>query len=201
MYASHATAIQRECHSSPEAFRDVLLFVLATIQEPIERVPDAMTAIRNEGRAARALWGMKRRGYDDVQQNYRALWSHLMCANVTRAPMWRERCIVDVVARIHGINTAKAGFVMQLAVGAVGCLDTHNLARFGLNKASFTIAPTVKKMATRMTKAHAYVLACDALGGCEYLWDNWCEYVAELRPGSFDGEAVSALHLCAVEPF
>jgi len=203
MYQEHATAIQSDCFDSPEAFRDVLIFVLATIQEPIERLPDAMASIRNDGASARELWGMKRQGYADIQRCYRKLWTHLQCANIRKAPMWRERCIVDIVDSIHGIGTAKAGFVLQLTVGAVGCLDTHNLARFGLDKKSYSIGPAIKKMQTKVRKAHAYVTACDRLGGCEYLWDNWCEYVASLRPDAFPNGAhdVSALHACAVNPF
>jgi hypothetical protein len=201
MYQKHATEIQRECSASPEAFRDVLCFVLATIQEPIERLPAHMESIRNEGAQSQVLWGMKRKGYADVQRNYRKLWTHLMCAAVTQAPLWRERCIIDIVDTIHGINVAKAGFVMQLSVGAVGCLDSHNLSRFGLNKAAFTISPAVKKVQTKLKKAHAYVTACDTLGGCEFLWNSWCDYVAEQRPEMFDGNGVSEIHLCAVNPF
>jgi hypothetical protein len=201
MYQNHATAIQSDCESSPEAFRDVLVFVLATIQEPIERMPEHMASVRELGAASGVLWGMKAKGYSDVQRKYRALWSHLMCAKITAAPLWRERCIIDIVDSIHGINVAKAGFVMQLTVGAVGCLDSHNLARFGLNKSAFSIAPTVKGMKTKLKKAHAYVAACDELGGCEFLWDNWCEYVASLRPFVGGADGVSELHLCAVNPF
>lgn len=202
MYQTHAKAIQSECFESPEAFRDVLLFVLATIQEPLERMPEHMLSIRNDGAQSPVLWGMKRQGYADVQKHYRALWNHIQCAAITQAPMWRERCIVDIVDKIHGINTAKAGFVMQLTVGAVGCLDSHNLKRFGLNKSAFSIAPTVKKMATKMRKAHAYVSTCDKLGGCEFLWDSWCNHVAGLRPDVWaDGDAVSAAHACSVQPF
>jgi len=201
MYSKQATAIQAECAASPEAFRDVLVFVLATIQEPIERMPQHMQTIRNDGRQAAPLWGMKRQGYDDAQPNYRKLWTHLMCANVTRAPFWRERCLIDIVDNIHGINVAKAGFVMQLAVGAVGCLDSHNLKRFGLKKSAFNIAPTVKTLTTKLKKVAAYVAACDELGGCEFLWDSWCDYVAEQRPEAFDSEQVSELHMCAVHAF
>jgi hypothetical protein len=202
MYQQHATAIQRECEQSPEAFRDVLCFVLATIQEPLERMPKHMYAIREDGAQAACLWGMKRQGFKDVQQHYRKLWSHLQCAAITQAPMWRERCIVDIVDKIHGIGTAKAGFVMQLVVGHVGCLDSHNLKRFGLDKKDYAIGPAIKRTRTKLAKAHAYVRACDALGGCEFLWDSWCNYVAEQRPEVWaDGDAVSAAHACSVDPF
>jgi hypothetical protein len=202
MYQEHATEIQRECRTSPHAFRDVLAFVLATIQEPLERVPEHMTAIRNDGEHAPCLWGMKRQGYRDAQVHGNELWRRCLTRMNGVQPWRREACIVDIVDTIHGINTAKAGFVMQLAFGAVGCLDSHNLKRFGLNKAAFSIAPTVKRLSTKLKKAHAYVTACDELGGCEFLWNSWCDYVAAQRPEVWaDGDAVSAAHACATDPF
>lgn len=201
MYRNHAIEIQREAQASPSAFEDVLLFVLATIQEPLERLSDAMASIREAGADSPYLWGMKRRGYRDVREHGAALHARLM-ARRNAGPGWEADAIVDIVDTIHGIGTAKAGFVMQLVFGAVGCLDSHNLARFGLKKESFAIAPTIKRQITKQRKAREYVATCETLGGCEFLWDSWCDHVAGLRPDTWrDGHAVSAAHLVAVHAF
>lgn len=200
MYAEHATEIQAECRHSVSAFSDVLCFVLATIQEPLERVPDSMDSIRRLGIDSPMLWGMKRQGYRDITKHSARLHSKIMAAATLQAPLWRERALIELTASITGLNLAKAGFVLQLAVGHVGCLDTHNRRRFGLEKVR--IRPESMKYETMLKHAAAYVRACEALGGCAFLWDSWCDYVAEQRPKNFaDGDAVSAAHLCAVQPF
>jgi hypothetical protein len=45
-------------------------------------------------------------------------------------------------------------------------------------------------------KAELYIQACNQQGGCEYLWDSWCELIGtEKFPEIYGtGEAVSKLH-------
>lgn len=201
MYNTHATFIAADVEGSPAAFRDVCLFVLATIQEPLERMEEAMASIRQHGADSPYLWGMKRQGYRDVMEKHGALYDEI-CALRDAGPGWEADAIVAIVDAIHGIGTAKAGFVLQLAFNVVGCLDSHNLKRFGLRKEAFNIAATIKRRRTKQAKARAYVEACHALGGCEFLWNSWCDHVASLRPEVWPtGEDVSAAHLVAVQPF
>jgi len=134
MYATHAKEIQAECKRSPEAFRDTLLFVVATIQTHLELVPDQLTDIRNQGISSKWLGGMKRQSYRDIQAHYKRLHATLYAQAYLAPPLWVERALVTLTSTIHGINIPKAGFILQLAFGEAGCLDTHNRTRFGLTK-------------------------------------------------------------------
>ena len=98
-----------------------------------------------------------------------------------------------VVASINGIGIVKAGFVLQLCLGKVGCLDVHNLRRFGLSPTAFKMGKV--KYDTALGKAKLYIKICEDLGGCEYLWDSWCNLLAEKYPNKYkDGQHVSRLH-------
>lgn len=202
MYATHAREIQAECRRSPAAFRDTLLFVIATIQVPLERVADdSMTDIRANGRHAASLWGMKGPAFDDIERHHKRLHATLYAQATLTPPLWVERALVELVSSIHGLNLPKAGFVLQLAFGEVGCIDTHNRRRFGLDKARI-YPERGMKYPTMLKHARAYTAVCQEVGGPEVLWDSWCDYVAALRPKIWrDGEEVSAAHLCAIHPF
>ena len=50
--------------------------------------------------------------------------------------------------------------------------------------------------ATAIRKANFYIKTCEDLGGCEYLWDSWCQYLAEIYPNIYtDANDVSDLHV------
>ena len=110
------------------------------------------------------------------------------------------RAIIEILANVHGFGLVKAGFVAQLAFGVGGCLDTHNLRRFGISKTTFAKYKTLKTVKGRAKKLEAYLDACEAQGGAETLWDGWCNYVAARRPKFYvnGGEQVSALHVEAL---
>lgn len=199
MYNTHAAEIKREALAHAGAFRSTLEFVLATIQEPLERVPTILDDVAKRGARSQWLWGMKARGYLDIRDKHERLHALTLHALGSRAPLWREKLLVTYITELHGIGLAKAGFILQLTAGAVGCIDTHNRQRFGVTK--LYVSPSAQPK-TILKHAACYVRLCDALGGSAYLWDSWCAYVAEKRPQAFpDAEAVSAAHLRAVYPF
>ena len=104
-------------------------------------------------------------------------------------------------AGLPGLGLVKGGFVAQLCFGVAGCLDTHNITIHGLQPSTFA-AHRFKGARTEKTKrklvAH-YVELCRALGGAGKLWDNWCQYVADKRPGIYnDADHVSKLHCEAI---
>jgi len=103
--------------------------------------------------------------------------------------------MIEHLADKVGFGLVKAGFVIQLVYGLCGCLDTHNLRKYGVKKNSFNKFKTRKTIAGRRTFIARYVTLCYQLGGPSVLWDKWCEYVAERQPTRYDdAEHVSRLH-------
>lgn len=193
MFATHQPRIAAYAGASPDAFADVAVFVLLTIQEPLKRVPEYAERVRHGD--TDPLWGIKRRGAEWAW-GHAAEWS-------ARAAQW-ARAGDDIgllleLAECPGLGAVKAGFLAQLAFGRVGCLDTHNLARFNLKPDAFTLRAKMTPQ-LRERKARAYVAQCAELGGCEYLWDSWCAYVAAQTRFEYPGGAfeVSAFHCRAL---
>lgn len=106
--------------------------------------------------------------------------------------------LLSCVSSWFGFGLVKAGFVLQLAFGISGCIDTHNLKLFGIKKNTVTLGANVKSN-TRLKKAIAYNQLIQKIGGTEFLWDTWCEYVAVNQPRTYTNAAqVSSLHVDAI---
>jgi hypothetical protein len=200
MYDTHATAIQEHVRTGGAgAFRDVATFVLATIRVPLWSAAACTRAIVTSGEDAeyalkRCIWGHKRAGLAWIDANLEKWFEDAAFAHA----MGSDEELLVVLAQCPGLGLAKAGFLAQLAFGRVGCIDSHNLRRFGLsqNLCSFDAKAQV---ATQLRRARNYIAACEQAGGCEALWDGWCNYVAENQQKRYDdGEHVSALHVYAL---
>ena len=95
--------------------------------------------------------------------------------------------------KVPGLGLVKAGFAVQLTIGEVGCLDTHNIQRLGLRKADMQVNKA--KLANLATRASRYMVECKRQGGAEKLWDSWCCYVAKGQPKQWaNAQAVSEWH-------
>lgn len=177
--------------SSPEAMADVLTFVLLTIQQPLESIPVAFADVRKRGSKSKWLFGIKREGYEYVTDAKREIFRDLRELDTLGR--------LAYLANLPGFGLPKAGFAMQLLYGEVGCIDTHNLERFGLKPgARFRIKG--QRPETQAKKTLEYVKLCEDCGGVEALWDEWCAYVASLRPRKFRSALdVSNLHAFYLE--
>jgi len=192
MYDRDMPLIKAHALASPQGLHDVITFVLLTIQQPFQGVATAMDRVRSEGRDCALLFGSKRLGYD-----YAALHCDVLHAAVVKAVEVQDTIgALDVLTNVPGLGVVKAAFVAQLCGLEVGCLDVHNMRRFGLAPAAFKWPPKAKRE-TKLSKIAAYVETCAKLGGSRYLWDSWCEYVAGNRGNRrlTTGDAVSAFHV------
>ena len=193
MFAEHQPIIAAYAAEDAEAFRRVVRFVQLTIQQGLNQVPAAMRATERGDRVW--LWGFKGDAEDWFNANYVDV--HRAC--VEYATAGDVDGLVAHLSQCPGLGLAKGGFVAQLVFGVSGCLDTHNIARYGLDP-KIVAARKVKRFETARKRAAAYNAACVQLGGCESLWDSWCEYVAA-QPGygtALGAEGVSALHCVAL---
>jgi hypothetical protein len=182
MFSEHATTIAKYAAESPENLFDVMRFVVATINRTFYTVPQVMAALRKTG-TSKALTGVQKRAIAEYWTRRQEIFD-----NVYDVPI--EQALLYLVT-LPGLGIPKAGFVLQLARGRVGCLDTWNLRRFGLDAKQFNHNCSATRLLERI---RSYILICEDYGTAR-LWDEWCELIALRYPTKFtDAEQVSRLH-------
>lgn len=197
MFANHNPVINRHAQSAPGGLLDVLRFTCATIQQKLETVGPILDSFRAERGASRHAFAWKAGALDHYEENAGAIYDAAMAiASTSRDEGESARRLTAYFASLPGLGMVKAGFVAQLAFGVSGCIDRHNIARMGYNAQSFKGFKQLKRTESRAAKIDAYVSAIERAGGSGALWDEWCDYVAELRPSLwFSGFEVSAAHV------
>jgi hypothetical protein len=185
MYAEHQPIIAEYALASPTGFARTVTFVLATIKRHfynVHQVLDRPAYFTPAGQ----------RGYAYVQCAAHDLWqfANALCAKEDRLRRYME---------IPGLAYCKAGFLCQLVHGQVGCLDTHNLKRFGLSPTAFRVPNATDASTERL---RVYVNTCEyTAGGPQALWNDWCGIQARLYPQVWrDAEHVSAYHVACIVP-
>jgi len=194
MYNRDARMIQDYVrHGGSDAFIHVGQFVLLTIRQPLHRVAADLAAVRDGDR--RPLWGSKGAGFDYLAANGATLYTDVMALEGDADAQLAR------VADVPGLGLVKAGFVLQLAFGVSGCLDSHNINRLGLDTKVLKLAKSASAK-LRAKKAAAYNALCQQLGGTEVLWDDWCDYAYAHGQGNasryVDGDDVSKEHVRAL---
>ena len=188
MFNAHQPIIARYAQSSPDAMCKVLTFVQCTIGQHIERVPTMMRLLAETGSCNMLS---KRQAHHIAEYFARRveIYDALMSADTDIDRMM-------YIIMLPGFGIPKAGFVCQLIFGTVGCIDRHNLARYGLDAKAFRSDTT--SVARLRERINTYLVVCSSIG-CGELWDSWCDFVAAKRPKTFiNGYAVSALHVSAI---
>ena len=198
-FEAHQPIIGRYARSSPKAMGNVFQFVIATVQQALVTVPTILESFQQDGRGSVYAFGFKRDALDWLEENQESLYKQSL--NIYDGYANPEDASAELLfyfAGLPGLGLVKGGFMAQLAFGVGGCLDTHNIKRFGLNPARFK-ACRFKDARTASTKnkiVSEYLDYCRQSGGCALLWAEWCDYVATNQPKVYPGAAaVSALHV------
>ena len=187
MFTTHQKAIGRWGRKSPDNTSWIIAMVLLSIQQQWDLVGNQLIDLKENGLDCKYLFGSKRLGWDYVVANKKEIHEAIYSRKLPMA----EKLMV--LASIPNIDLIKAGFVLQLCIGKVGCLDVHNLRRFGLKPQAFKTYGL--KYDTALGKAKLYIKVCEDLGGCEYLWNSWCDLLADKYPNKYkNGQHVSRLH-------
>lgn len=185
MFADDQPKIQQYAWESPEHMADTLLFVRLTIRRHLYLVPKMMREVKAYGIVA----------IPDRASQLCYTYIRKEAAYIAEAH-WDNNELFRHILRMPGFGIPKAGFALQLLLGIGGCLDVHNLSRFGLKASAFRIdAPwhTVER------RIHLYQTICNGIGDSEYFWDSWCQYVATSQPLRYNGaDEVSKLHVEAI---
>lgn len=194
IYSDDIRACNAIAQSGPDALARTVRFVLATIQQRLETVPEIMRDFEQHGSASRFAFGSKSSGLDFLRDNIAALDSAAHQA-LARDDM---RLLLDVFLTVPGLGIVKAGFCAQLFAGKIGCIDTHNIKLYGIPLSSLKYSYTLQPE-TQHKKQRQYIELCNALGGSAALWSRWCDYVAQQRPANWaSGRAVSRFHIDCV---
>lgn len=200
MFDQHQTAISEFARHAPSGFERALVFVVLTIRNSIANLPGDMdTAYYGDADQAGIFFGHKRLALEHIRGNLDALYEGAEDI-FAREPDPADSLVYHFL-QIPGIGAVKAGFCAQLVYGVSGCLDRHNIDRFGLSPA-FLRSDRYKRLklpADRRRRVTAYndmVMNC---GGTRVLWDGWCSHVAAKYPKTYEHAfAVSALHYEAI---
>ena len=194
MFSTHQKAISDFALSSNVGLERTFRLVFLSIRQPFWRMPEQFKSVDDMGLDSPYLFGWKRAGLAFVRANASGLRHAL--AGVPAGYGGAETLLQ--IASVPGLGLVKAGFVLQLVTGSAGCIDSHNLERFGLNANAFKYGSNASD-ALKRKKALAYLDACWNAGGCESLWNGWCDHVAAYHPKHWtDGNAVSEMHQTAI---
>jgi len=167
MFKTHQSEIQEWSKESPKNTAKVVKFVLVSIQRNFACVED----ICKNKKSISGFTTSTEKGFEYADNH--AIEIHAL---VHGAGSDRDKLLG--LTAIHGLGIPKAGFVLQLCTGKGACLDTHNLKKFALEAKHFKLP---KSQERRNVIAQTYLDICDKLGGSEYLWNQWCTFIAEVR--------------------
>ncbi|MEK9895073.1 MAG: hypothetical protein VW518_01425 [Burkholderiaceae bacterium] len=190
MFATHQKQIEKACKSDINICAEALQFVSRSIRNHFYRMPIITFQENTMGVEAPSLQQqIKREAFEYINANKKFLHKNLYSNDLSVA----EKILS--MTSIPGIGIVKAGFIVQLCTGQVGCLDVHNLKMFGLTESTFKFSKSVRQN-TALAKINLYIETCQKLGGSEFLWDNWCEFIAKKYPKHFkSAEEISKMHV------
>ena len=196
MFADHQPIISRYGRSGVDGFRRVVLFAMLSAHVHLWRMPGIMRQVDKHGlEAPDVLWGCRFEGCRRLALQAPALFRE--CEGLAT---WGADGLVFRLYKVYGLGIAKAGFAAQLIYGVSGCLDTHNLERFGIPLRRYRSAQyrgETDKTAARRVRDYNHTV--ERWGGTEKLWNTWCDYVARADLDTYKSdEHVSRLHCQAL---
>lgn len=216
MFKDHNPIINEYMQTNAQQMIDGIMFVALSVKTPFHTMVKQMQDYRANGADSKYVWGFKRQTYDYLKENGQDLYDELMdlwtrtefYANgepikFVGRQIWshRDRQMMLVLTDVPGLGVVKAGFVMQMMFGRVGCIDVHNQRRlYSVDPKSLRLQKKVKDSA-RLSKIDAYVSICKKQNSTQKLWDQWCEQLTDKKcnKGRFaSGQDVSAFHVQAL---
>ena len=189
--SKHIKAVNTIAASSPADMRNAAMMAVLSIQQAWGGVPSAMLDLKDKGRDSKYLWGFKRDTYEYLRDENNM--EHLYVTTLTeRDPV----ALLDLWTTVPGLGLAKAGFVVQLTTGKVGCVDRHNALAYDVQPNQLTFPKGRMTVKAQRHKLEAYVHLTDTIGGSEFMWEQWCIMIAGKYPNTYrSAEAVSKQHV------
>lgn len=188
MYQDHVSIINAGMRADPDTFARGVTFAFLSIRTQFVRVAEQMAQVDAVGANARALWGHKRGAYDYLRLNKFRLYETVTAMKDTAAA-------VGELTSIPGMGIVKAAFVCQMIGHDIGCLDTRNIQRLGLNPREWRSDGEERKGTAAFKRKIARYVDTTS-GRAEELWDDWCKDVSNVYKVS--AEEISRDHLIIV---
>ena len=190
MFNLHQKAIQNACIDNPETIAQVMITTINSIRTHWYLVGGMNDDVNRLGLDSRYLNNaVKSKAFKYIHRNKKAICQRF---NDYRQGKIDLPDLLLYIAECPNLGLPKAGFVIQFVLGEIGCLDSHNMARFGLNPSAFKFGANASYSLMRK-KAELYIDTC---GGSENLWNTWCDYLASINPNKYNnGFHVSELHV------
>ncbi len=188
MFSTDQPKVAKIARSSTEGFAKVAGFAIASANQKFYSMGEICDSIAKDGADSVYLARHQREGLTQVL-DYDPFIHHEITKWQGDPARW-ENVAFRRFLTIPGLGLVKAGFLIQLTLGRIGCLDTHNITKYG-------IKPSVVAWRKYYTWKHVdnYINTCRNLGGAEYLWNTWCAGIANRYPDKFASpSAVSSYH-------
>ena len=213
MFAEHQPQIAAFARRSPENFARVLAFAMLSAHTQFSNVAATLDdGPENDYRNRNVVFAWKAVAWrlilDQAHEHFRILetsWRAYECDHTSprvranRRRQWSDYALAHLARRVYGLGFVKAGFVLQMAYGVSGCLDTHNIRQFRVKRGILAKPGRDAMPKTWARKARAYNDAIARCGGTHKLWDVWCDGMAERYQKTWRcGAAVSAEHLAII---
>lgn len=216
MFDTHNPVINEYMQSNYKNMVDGIMFVVLSVKTPFHTMQKQMEDYRVNGVNSKYVWGFKRQTLEYLQENGKDLYDELMDLS-SRKQFYsegqpikfkgrqilshRDKQMMLVLTDVPGLGVVKAGFVMQMMFGRVGCIDVHNQRRlYSVNPKDLQFVKNAKDH-TKLVKIVNYVNICKHNNSTQRLWDHWCTLLTDKRcnKGRFTcGEDVSAFHVTAL---
>jgi len=198
MFAQDQKAISLMAKKSVEFTNWLIVMVLVSIRTPWYNIVTNMLSVKRYGAKSPILNNKtKNKGYKYIRRNSKKLHNIIFCTHMTTA----EKLVA--LTEIPNIHLVKAGFILQLCLGEVGCIDCHNAVKYDIDLEKFKWG-TNASIPLKLKKAQQYVEVCDKVNTCAEKWDVWCvdRFEADQRTQADnryrDEHHVSRLHVDAI---
>lgn len=183
---------------SADNLMDVAMLVSVSIQQNWLSCGEQLKDVRKNGSDSKYLWGVKSKTYKYLNSNKHKLYAQAKAiANSNKDDSAKAYSLMKVFLRVDGLGLPKAGFMCQLTMGLVGCMDVHNIKEYKLDPNVFILnqnAKTIKGLAANRKKIESYIELCHNIS-TESLWDTWCNNLATKSTKWRDGNHVSEVHI------
>ena len=197
MYKTHGVACQTYAQGSAENLMDIILMIVLSIQQNWLGVGEQLADVRLQGAESRFLWGNKAKTYAYLEHNKHRLYADVMTIiDSDSDDGTKAKKLMDIFLDVDGLGLPKAGFACQLVAGLVGCMDVHNIRRYGIDPKTLSLSrnpKTSKGIAANDRKIVDYIDMCHNYG-TENLWDTWCEFLSTKSKRWANANHVSEVH-------
>ena len=179
--------ILKEYGKTREGFNAIATFAILSANQPFVAMKAQMDGVRMNGDLSVYLYGAKRLGWRFLHMN----------SYPSDTKNWNLGDKLFDISRIPALGLVKAAFVAQMLGENIGCLDTHNLAKCGLEYSEVRLRKDLSAN-NQLARIDKYIHCVHSYGNAEWWWDQWCEEMAKPGTSLDTADKVSAFHVTAV---